>query len=267
MKFLTILLLISSAFAAEKSANASDKKKVALLPQWHLRAKQKILDLNEARKLPQYSNQLSIYLVIKEWVEEKRVDVVVAEGCEGEITKDTNLNFNGWNYWSLFGRKDLDDYQDIMTHIPLKIEAKYQDKVKTICGDSLELIKKHQLILSDMTGATGYLYRLKQYREKGDTKSFERYKKSYEGLVKKKLKYPIAFIDKKLKELEKQEKQMLIERNKKFVEVINYSKANKFAIVLGARHMKDLEQRLKDAGHEVMKFPVIEKTLPNKGDL
>lgn len=154
-----------------------------------------------------------------------------------------------------------------MTHVPLKIEAEFAEKILTTCGDSLDLIKRHQMILSDMTGVTGFLFRLEEARDKFDKKKFKLYHEAYEKIAKQKIDNPIKFLKEKLENLTKEELEIIKLRNKKFVEVINQSRSEKIAIVLGARHMEDLAEQLKVAGHEVAKFPEIEQTLPNNGDL
>jgi hypothetical protein len=259
MKVILILMFSFSILAAEKQ--------VGLLAQWHLRSKQMTKDVEASKKLPQYPNQLTIYLVLEEWIKKKQVEVVIAEGCQGEITKESKLEFNGWSYAKLYEYRNKKNYQDILTHIPLKLEAKFQDEIEIICGDDLELVKKHQLVLSDITGNTGFMYRLKQAREKKDVKKFKIYHRAVEKIAKKKISNPIKYLKQKIDALYIEEQVILQERNDAFVKLINSLKPTKLAIVLGARHMKDLALKLKDAGHKVINFPTIQGTLPNKGNL
>lgn len=240
---------------------AEDKTKtVSLLAQWHLAPKADTSDIKSSKELPQYRNQLAIFWVLKEWIEEGKVSAVVAEGCEGEITKAFSETFNSWNYKKLSKiKKDEQAYQDVLTHLPLKIEVLYSDEVYTLCGDELGLIDKHQLLLSDLRAYAGIWGRLKETENK-DKKKFEKYAE----LLGSDVEDPVKYAAQKLREGLEKEEVLLNKRNQAFVKTISEMKEDKIAVVIGARHIEGLESDLKKKGYEVIVPKVIQETLPQE---
>lgn len=139
---------------------AGAKKTVYFIKQWHLAPTTNTTDIETAKKQPQYRNQSEIYTSIADLITEKKIDTVIAEGCEGEITRDFKNSFNGWSFEKLAKETLGKSYGAILTHVPLKAEVKFGDQVKTLCGDDLSQIKLAQLALSDLRGDVGYWQRI-----------------------------------------------------------------------------------------------------------
>jgi hypothetical protein len=235
-------------------------KTVALLGQWHLLAKKKTTDIEEAKKIGQYPNQKSIYLILKEWVKANKIQVVLAEGCEGEIDEKFTTKFNGWDYKKLKEKLGSKDYSEIMAHVPLKIEVEFKEKIRTICADDIKLIKEHQMAFSELSGNTGFYLRLKQ--NKGNKKKFDGYVKALEEVVGKKVKNPIEYTRKKALEYLEKEERLLAQRNLHLEKVINRTKENKLALVIGYRHVEQLKKMLEKQGHTVVVPELLNDTLP-----
>lgn len=250
-----MLLILSLLLSA-----ASQAKTVALLGQWHLTAKTLTHNISEGKKLPQFSNQKAIYLVLDEWIRGGKISLLIAEGCEGEIDKGFRQSFNGWDYAKLDKRKNNSEYEDILSLVPLKIEVKHKKKIRTVCGDDLSLIKAHQRVFSDLTGFVGFYERLKPSHKKN--KAFNAYKVALEELEKKKIKEPITYLKKRIRTLFDKEKELIEKRNKSFVELVKRSNDEVMAIVIGNRHLKGLEKDLKKIGIKVLRPSLIEETLP-----
>jgi hypothetical protein len=230
--------------------------KVYIYQQWHLLAKVKSLDIEESKKLKQYENQKFIYQHLDQLIKSKKVTTLFSEGCEGEIDKNFSLTFNGWNYQRL--EKQKKNFDDIMTLIPLKLEVKYKDKLKTYCGDNLELIQKHGLAFSDIRGYYGYYLRFKQYRSKPEKAKI--YLKALEETEKKKIKDPLSFSRNMAKHKIGETKNYIKLRNDIFIKHIKSKAPKNSAVILGALHLDDLMSKLKK---EKIDFEVVDvKGLP-----
>ena len=254
LMFKILLLLLLSATAQAKT--------VILLPQWHLSPNTKTLDIEKSKDLVQYKNQTAIYLVLDEWIKNGKVDLLLAEGCTGSIDQNFSEVFNGWDYKRLKVQSKSKNYQDIMTLIPLKLEAKYADKLDTFCADDLALIKKHQLIFSDLRALVGIYSRLKEH--KNSPGKFSTYVKLLEESEKIKIKKPIEYSRNKIKSLIRAEKEMISKRNEAFLIKIETSKKQTIALIIGARHIPDLEKKLKKKAIKTKKIPLIKETLPKE---
>lgn len=244
MKNKKILILIS--VCSMNFVNA----KVYLYQQWHLLAKTKTLDIEKSKKLKQFKNQKFIYDHIDNLIKEKKIKTVFSEGCEGEINSSFSLNFNGWDYQKLIKQKK--NYENIMTLIPLKLEAKYKDNLATYCGDDMNLVDKHGLAFSDVRGYYGYFLRFKQFKNKPVKTKL--YVKALEETEKKKIKDPIEFTRNKAKNRIADAKRFIALRNDKFIEQIKKYGKSQSAVVLGALHMDDLTKKLKK---EKIEFEVV----------
>jgi hypothetical protein len=192
----TISLVCLASLLAVASEKKPETKTIALLGQYHLSGKTITTDIEASKKLPQFNNQKSIYLVIDEWVKQKKLNLLISEGCEGEINQDFKTVFNGWDYSSLKKLKESKSFKDVLSLVPLKIEAKYDEAIKTVCGDNQLLIKEHQLIFSDLKGYVGFFSRLKQSQP--GTKMYLAYLQALEESEKKKIAKPIEYLKKKI---------------------------------------------------------------------
>ena len=180
--------------------------------------------------------------MVKE-INDDKIDLIISEGCEDEITNDSSLNFNSWTIKKLFKEKNNKNYSDIITLIPLKIKAKFGDDIKVVCGDNNELIKKHQISLSNIRGFYGFYLRLSQY-EKG-TDKYKKYLKSLETIEKQKISDPITYCINKIKLNINEYNKILSERNDSFIKTIKkYYTKNNIAVVIGGLHFDDLSSKL-----------------------
>src|SRR5262249_34473776 len=126
-------------------------------------------------------NQTAIYQALADYVKNKKVDLVVAEGCEGEINAEFKESFNGWDYESLKGQAQRKGYERIITMVPLKIEARFGDKIKTLCGDNEKQIQEGNLRLSNMQGWMGFWTRIRE--DKDDAERLKLYTDSAAELL------------------------------------------------------------------------------------
>ena len=186
-------------------------------------------------------------------------------GCEQEIDESFKASFNGWNYNSLSKMTSRKEYSDIMTLIPLKLEAKHKSNVRTLCGDKHSLVKEHQLLFSDLKAYAGYYSRFNQHKK--NKKPFSLYLKALEETIGKKVNNPIQFCKEKVKDLLKRESRLISKRNDSIIKTITSTKAKVVAVVIGNRHLDDLKVKLKKSGHKVQTIDLVQETLPKKGYL
>lgn len=152
--------------AGECAGSSTTPPAVILIKQWHLTPSSNTkLDKRMMQSYPQYKNQKNIYLQLEQWVKNGKLDALVAEGCAGKVDSIVETPFNGWDYSSLQEKAHESKFDDIITHVGLKLEAKYKGKMHVLCGDDLDQIKNGQLALSDVRGDLGYLTRLIEYRD------------------------------------------------------------------------------------------------------
>lgn len=240
-------------------------KTIALLGQWHLLASQNTKDIKASQKLVQYPNQKALYLILKQWILEKKIDVLLAEGCEAqEINQNFSEIFNGWGYAELEKYRESKDFSDIIGFLPLKIEVEFKNDILTLCADSKELIKEHQLIFSDISSYTGFFVRLSEH--KNNPKVFDAYAGTLSQIAKKDVKDPINYSRMKALELIEKERNLIEKRNEHFLNVIKNLKQEKVALVIGQRHVKHLKKTLEKLGHTVVTPEIIDQTL-KKEDL
>ena len=134
MRFSILFLLLLSC----------SQKKIILIKQWHLSPQTPTSNISQAKELPQFENQKDIFLFLKERIDQ--VDVLFAEGCEGELDQDRSEKFNSWSLVDLVQRKDTAEFEDIMAPVPMKIKALFPRK-QVVCGDDLVLIKKNSNVI------------------------------------------------------------------------------------------------------------------------
>lgn len=250
---------IAITFLISLSFSSIWAKTIILLPQHHLLAAQKDLFDEKAKEIPQYQNQSAIYLVLKEWISTGKLTHLLAEGCEGEIDNNFKSEFNGYNYKKLSSLAADASYDSIMTMIPLKIEAKFKKKVLTLCADNLSLIKKHQLIFSDLRAYAGFYHRLKSSPK--DSKSYQRFSSLLNETEKKNIERPLPYLKNKIMSLISQEEQLLYKRNDSFIKEIAKLDASPIAVVIGARHIEDLKIKLIKNGNQVQIPSIILNTI------
>ena len=161
--------------------SCSPKNKITIIKQWHLSPNESTIDILKSQQLAQYENQIDIYKRTEKLIS-KGSKVIIAEGCEGEIDNKFKLKFNGWGMKELLERKGLSDYDEILAPVPMKLKAQYGDKLKVLCGDNLELIKKNNLAFSDTKAFSGFFQRLNHYQNTDPT-AFNKYLKALQNTV------------------------------------------------------------------------------------
>jgi hypothetical protein len=215
---------------------------VVVIPQWHL-SPQVDTRLKPAA-LPQNENQLAIYRQLVSWSQTDQLKTVVAEGCEGKIENGFNERFNGWTLEDLQKLK-ADQLDTVITQIGIKLKAKLDAKIQVVCGDNLELIKKHQLVLSDLRGLLGFRMRIE------GSKKHSLQRTEYVNALKPLLKLPsrtgesatLTALNTELRKKVSDFESILSQRNESFARAI-HDAAKPAAVVIGAIHITDLEKKL-----------------------
>lgn len=242
------LITADSKYGILKGDSRIDRVEIIIVPQWHLSPK---IDtkINPQQQLPQTQNQMAIYNQVSEWAQNGQIKSVVVEGCEGEIKDGFTSAFNGWTLADLQKEEDIND---IVTHVGLKLKAKFPN-LRVICGDNLDLIDKNQLAFSDLRGLLGFKLRIEQFKTQPDKQ--EEYLKA----AKETLKLPedatgadvLKTIDSELRKSLNDFKSYIKERDDVFVKT-TLAVEKPTAIVIGAVHASDLREKLK--GKEVLTF-------------
>jgi hypothetical protein len=201
-------------------------------------------------KYDQEKNQSAIYLALADKIKNKKLDLVIAEGCEGEINDQFTGVYNGWDLPSLKGQAQRKGFDRILTLVPMKLEARYGEKVQTVCGDNEQLIQEGNLRLSNMRGWVGFL---EQLSEPGsDEEKRKNFASAAAALLKESAETPAAELIPKIKEklgveLEAFTKS-LSDRNDGMVKALEGKTFKAAAIVIGGLHADDLKSKLEAAG-------------------
>lgn len=230
----------------ETCAANESKKKVMVIKQWHLAPKSVTKGFKE--KYPQEKNQTAIYKTLEEGVKRADLQLIVSEGCEGEIDENFAATFNGWDYASLKVQSQTKNYDKILTLVPLKVEAKYGAKITTLCGDSDALIQEGNKRLSNLRGWLGFYAKL----SKGDEETVKLFSGSAADLLQQPKDTPTEKILEKIKEQIRVDLaaffKSLSDRNDSFVKTLSAQDYEKAAIVVGGLHASDLKEKLEKAG-------------------
>jgi len=226
--------------------------RVWFFKQWHLAPSVNTSDIEKSKSLPQYANQSAIYNQLNTWISLGKVKTVIAEGCSGEMTPKTDAHFNGWDMASLKSHLEpAKSYDRILTSIPLKLEAKYGDKIHTLCGDDEALLKKNALAFSDARGELGYLGRLEQYKDDP-----ERAKLYLDGVIElyhmpagTTIAQAITRLNTELEKSVNEAEQWIQKRNEHLVDVISAAPHDSdIAVVFGGAHASGVEALLEKKG-------------------
>jgi len=225
-------------------------KHVWLFKQWHLGPKTNTFLDQDFAKLPQEKNQTAIYLQIAKWIENKQMEYVFAEGCQdNELNEKSSLTINGWNISSLQKLKDSNNYSQIVSSVPLKLEAKFTAAVKTLCGDDLALIEKNALAFSDARAGSGFLSRIGQFKK--DDKSLTRYldaaREAYKLPPNASKDAVVKHIVTKLKTAVASIQKYVEARNQILIKKVLAQKASDQVIVFGGMHTPGLIKSLEDS--------------------
>ena len=212
-----------------------------LIPQWHLSPQANTKDSPRAN--PQDENQFAIFSQLSQWIDNKGIQTVVVEGCEGEVKEGFPTRFNGWTL------QELEELPNeallrIDTQIGLKLKAKYKNQINVICGDDAKLIKQNLLTLSDLRGLLGFKIRMEE--AKNEPKKQAGYAASASEVLKMPKTTPTAEVSKKL-DAEIQAKldefeNVIHQRNEVFASGVQSNNLHKpVAVVIGAIHIDDLK--------------------------
>ncbi len=221
---------------------------VYFFKQWHLGP---TIDTQKNKgPHPQEKNMESIYQQLDSWVNSGKLHTVIAEGCEGILDSTSTLRINGWTVSDLANAKTSADFSKIATSVPLKIEAKYDTRIDTLCGDSNALVKEQLLNFSDARGDAGYLSRMLQYEN--DPIKLKPYLNDLIQL----LNLPAATsakeaevaIEGDLRKTIQKIRSTLQKRNEHLVESILASKEKTIAVVYGGMHADGVKALLEAKG-------------------
>jgi hypothetical protein len=193
--------------------------------------------------LAQEKNQTAIYQQLSEWIQQKEIETLFAEGCQDEqLNEKSSLTINGWNISLLQKELISPDYAKIVSSVPLKLEAKFSTNVKTLCGDNLALIQKSLLAFSDARGGIGFLTRIDQF--KTDEKSLARYIEAAREVYKLPRATKINAVRKhivmKLKTAIVTAEKSIEERNQILIQKILKEKSADMVVVFGGIHTAGL---------------------------
>lgn len=227
---------------------SASPKKVMIIKQWHLGPK--IATRTFKEKYPQERNQTAIYQALASEIRAKRLQVVVGEGCgPGEIDSSFKKSWNGWDYNELHKVSQTKGYDKIITQVPLKLEARFEDGVKTLCGDDDKLVQEGNLRLSNLRGWLNFSSRL---REKYVDDKGKMYSDAAADLLKIPRSTPLPQILKKVDENMREDlmafKQSLKDRNTSFVKTLTDADFSTAAVVIGGLHAEDLKSKVEAAG-------------------
>lgn len=222
-------------------------KVVRILKQWTLSPTTYTKDFKE--KYPQERNLTAVYQALVDDVKKKKIDLVVGEGCEGPIDKAFKIQFNGWSVESLSKVALTKGFDRIITSVPMKLAARFDDKLKVVCGDSDALIQEGNVRLTNLRGWAGYLTHLKQSYVDDQGKL---YADGAADLLKISRATPRDEIIAKVKDRIREElgsfRKAIHERNDGFVKVVSDAEFKTAAIVINGLHAEDLKTKLQAAG-------------------
>lgn len=226
------------------------EKHVWLLKQWHADPGVDTHDLKKAKKLPQAANQTAVYRQLDQWIGKQLLKTLIAEGCSGELTVESKLNFNGWTAESLQVEAGKIGFDQLVAHVPLKLEAKYGAKLRTLCGDDDLLIREHLRAFSDVRGTYGFMSRLLQHKDDP-----ERAKVYLEGVIelyklppKTNIRLALDRLRKELRDAMDRLHAALDRRNDRVVSTIKAVGNGPVGVVYGGIHALGIIKRLETLG-------------------
>jgi hypothetical protein len=232
-----------------KCDNSKSTKKVYIVKQWHLGPRTVTKGFKE--KYPQERNQTTNYKTLSDMVKKKKLQVVVAEGCEGEINSSFTPVFNGWSIQDLAKQSQTRAFPKIITNVSMKLEARWGNRLLTVCGDNDKLIREGNLRLSNLRGWMGFWTKLSE--GKADPDKLKLYSEAAADLLKIPKTTPLDQIQTKIKESFKEEmelfKKSLEERNTYFVNALKDRDFSSAAIIVGGLHAEDLKAKVQAAGY------------------
>jgi hypothetical protein len=233
-----------------KAPNDPNAHYVWIFKQWHLAPSVNTKDSDQVKTYPQSKNQTAIYEQLDQWIRNKKIKEIYAEGCTGQILPDSSISFNGWKASDLHAVSNQASYAEIVTSVPLKLEAKYGDSIRTVCGDDDALVKENSLAFSDARAAIGFLARLVQYRnDRARAKPYlDGVIQAYKMPAQTTLEQATARMKTEFKAAVERAKIAMQKRNRHLVEVIKHSSEPNVVVVFGGMHAAGIVQLLEEAG-------------------
>jgi hypothetical protein len=234
-----------------RCAASDGKPRVWIFKQWHANAALDTHDRAKGKDLPQAANQAAIFRQLDRWVSAGKIGTVVAEGCAGELTRESQTRFNGWNAHELESESGKSGYADeIVSSVPLKLEARYGGRVRTLCGDTDALIRENLLAFSDARGIVGFLTRLEQH--KNDPVRAKTYLDGVIELYKlpadTSLQQSVVRLNTELRKAVARIHAAIDKRNESAMRAILDSGAQQIAVVYGGMHAAGLKALLEKRG-------------------
>jgi|LULF01.1.fsa_nt_gb hypothetical protein len=223
---------------------------VFIFKQWHLSPNQDTTSKELAKKLPQFINQKDIFLKTKALIESHKTDLIIAEGCEGEINEDFSDSFNGWTLKKLKKERNSSDFADIMAPVPMKLKVMFP-KLEVLCGDNMRLIEENLRAMSDVRGFYGFYQGMKDSQQTNKER-YEAYVKQLVSLYPQEAKNgPMQFALDQTKIALLQFEKFIKKRNEFFFDIIKKQVHKNPVVIIGGLHVEDLTQRLHEKSYDV----------------
>ena len=244
--------VIDTCKAAKKDAPT-----VHFFKQWHLSPG--VNTREKPTEAPQARNLESIFLQLEQWVKNRKISAVVAEGCSGTLDSESDFKVNGWTTADLMKEKSKKAFSKIPTSVPMKIEAEFGSAIKTLCGDEAELVREQLLAFSDAIADAKYISKIAPNRK--DPEKIKAYLEDVIGF----LKLPkdtsvdgvIASLKEDFRKTLTRVQAAIDHRNRNLVSTIVSSQEKQIAVVYGGMHAEGVKTLLEEKG---MNCRIIEPT-------
>lgn len=223
-------------------------RRVTILKQWHLLAKQDTQDIAQSQKLPQATNQHAIYRELARRAQRGEGLDLYAEGCPAGAKVDRSLPtaYNGWTYGALESEVTKSEFEDILTFLPLKLKVRFPAQTKVHCIEDPQLVEQNNLAMSDARGYFGFYLRLQS--SQGKPKQFAIYRKALEETEGHAVADPVAYSRSKIEASLDRFEALIKERNQSFARALALDHSPSPVIIIGGLHAVDLEAQLRAQG-------------------
>ena len=221
---------------------------VHFFKQWHLSPG--VNTREKTTEAPQARNLESIFLQLEQWVKNRKISSVVAEGCSGTLDSGSDFKVNGWTIADLVKEKSKKAYSKISTSVPMKIEAEFGSAIKTICGDETGLVREQLLAFSDAVADAKYLSKIVPNRK--EPERIKPYLDDVIGFLKLPKETSVDNVIIALKEDFRKTlhriQTALENRNRHLVNTIVTSNEKQIAVVYGGMHADGVKSLLEEKG-------------------
>lgn len=217
---------------------------VTIVKQWHPGPTIDTTNISESKRLPTYQNQIEIFENMNKYLKLFKANIVLVEGCEGEINSRFSDEFYGWSMKKLKEMRSSKQYSEILAHIGMKLEVKYGNKLQVLCADNKKKIEQQLLVFSDLRAYAGYYSRLVGTQKTMSPDKYMAFANSLLGsdfpLVISPEQYAKSIALDKLSEFSKLNNQ----RNKSFARLIKKNLKSNPIVIIGGLHAKNLASEL-----------------------